>query len=209
MVQRGMGEACGLQDAHHLSGCPFGGLGGQGKAGRRHFALIFFAPHLQFRNGFLTGPVFANTIILASLETTRLVELRRVPSLVKAQLSVATREPSTMAPKERCGRVLAPFNVPMAMGPLAAAVVSRGHRWTATAHRAAEYRPRAGAIQRDGWIYCAPGLWGLVGGVDVWVVPRGSTGRGRGLPLAAVLSWLLAMPCGRRDEGQKRTTDGS
>lgn len=44
--------------------------------------------------------------------------------------------------------------------PLAAAVVSRGHRWTATAHRAAEYRLRAGAIQRDGWICCAPGLWG-------------------------------------------------
>lgn len=82
-----------------LSGCPFGGLGGQGKAGRRHFALIVFAPHLQFWNGFLTWPVFADTIILACLETTRLVELLRVPSPVKAEPSVATREPSTMAPK--------------------------------------------------------------------------------------------------------------
>lgn len=57
---------------------------------------------------------------------------------------------------------------------------------------------------------------GLVGGEVVWVpgvVPRGSTGRGRGRGRQEVLlSWtgtpVLAMPCGR-DEGQKRTTDGS
>lgn len=100
-----MGEACGLQDAHHSQRVPVWRARRAWKArqgGEAAFCLDLFRSSSAVPERFLdlpACPVFADTIILASLETTRLVELLRVLSLVKAEPSVATREPSTMAPK--------------------------------------------------------------------------------------------------------------
>jgi hypothetical protein len=100
----GDGRACGLQTRIISAGTRL--AGSAGKAGRRHFALGLFAPHLQFRNCFLTLPCFCRSVFagfflafLARLEAMILVELLRIHCLVKAEPSVATREPSTMAPK--------------------------------------------------------------------------------------------------------------
>lgn len=100
-----------------LSGCPFGGLGGQGKAGRRHFALIVFAPHLQFWNGFLTWPVFADTIILARFGNDKTRRIAEGPVSGKGRTECRNAGTVNHGTKRSvcCGRVLGPFNVPMAV----------------------------------------------------------------------------------------------
>lgn len=100
-----------------LSECPFGGLGGQGKAGRRHFALIVFAPHLQFWNGFLTWPVFADTIILARFGNDKTRRIAEGPVSGKGRTECLNAGTVNHGTKRSvcCGRVLGPFNVPMAV----------------------------------------------------------------------------------------------
>jgi len=61
-VEWEMGEACGLQTRIISAGARL--AGSAGKAGRRHFALGLFAPHLQFRNRFLTLPSFCRYRLL-------------------------------------------------------------------------------------------------------------------------------------------------
>jgi len=119
---RGVGDGRGVRvaDAHHLSGCPFGGLGGQG--GEAAFCLGSFCsssavpePFLDFAQ-FLPIPSSLDFFLafLASLEAINSVKWLRIICLVKANRVPQRGNRQPWHQMKRRSRDPVPFNVPMA-----------------------------------------------------------------------------------------------